>query len=338
MNFSEILEKNIWTKGLYPGEVLLSEQKGGDNPDRYRISSSCFYRLTILIFYKHKEDFMKKTEKEVMFQLTKQSLEDLRKQNLPEKILNALESLKDQIFKEESSFVNALQEKIGEELGQYKEIIVKYAKSSQEQEERPVNPLGTILLMIYFILLSFLLLYSLVKIWPSGEEAIKAGEEAIKATEPIKLTFLYWKCSPPAEEARLLLIVIIAGALGSLIHALRSFFWYAGHLELRLRWFVMYILLPLVGANLAVGFYFVIRGGFFSPGATVEQTSPFGFAALSILVGMFSQQAILKLKDVTETLLSKPMPGADAEPEKTADAKPKQTADAKPEQTEAKTT
>ena len=111
------------------------------------------------------------------------------------------------------------------------------------------------------------------------------------------------------------MIVAMAGALSALVHALRSLYWYVGNRELVFSWLVMYILLPFVGATLGLVFYFVIRGGFFSPEATIEQTSPFGFAALSGLVDMFSEQAVLKLEEVAETLLAKPQPGEDAAPQ-----------------------
>ena len=53
---------------------------------------------------------------------------------------------------------------------------------------------------------------------------------------------------------------------------------------------------PFAGTALAVVFYLVIRGGFFSPQAGFKQTSPFGFAAFAAMVGMFSEQAVLKFK------------------------------------------
>jgi hypothetical protein len=40
--------------------------------------------------------------------------------------------------------------------------------------------------------------------------------------------------------------------------------------------------------------------------------NPIGFAAVSGLVGMFSEQAIRKLKDVAETLFAKLEPGKDS--------------------------
>lgn len=116
------------------------------------------------------------------------------------------------------------------------------------------------------------------------------------------------------DEVRLLWIVILAGALGSLIHAMRSVYWYVGNRNLVRSWLAKYFVMPFTGSALAVMFYFVIRGGFFSPQSNFSQTSPFGFAALSAMVGLFSEQAVLKLKQVAETILSKPEQGANSTP------------------------
>jgi hypothetical protein len=117
------------------------------------------------------------------------------------------------------------------------------------------------------------------------------------------------------DEIRLLLIVILAGALGSLVHTVRSVYWYIGNRSLKWSWVAKYVLQPFAGCALAVIFYVVVRGGFFSPQTTFENTSPFGFAALAALVGLFSEQAVLKLKTVAETVLERPAPGANAIPQ-----------------------
>jgi hypothetical protein len=134
--------------------------------------------------------------------------------------------------------------------------------------------------------------------------------------EPKIVTFLSWSFKI-WDEQRLLLIVILAGALGSLVHDIRSVYWYIGNRALVKSWLAMYLLLPFTGATLSLVFYLVIRGGFFSPQSSFEQTSPFGFAAFAALIGMFSPQAVLKLREVAETLLSKPQPGANAKPQET---------------------
>jgi hypothetical protein len=117
-------------------------------------------------------------------------------------------------------------------------------------------------------------------------------------------------------ETRLLLLVMLAGALGSTLHSMRSLYWYTGCRMVIWSWTAYYLLLPVTGAMLAVIFYFVVRGGFFSPEASFKDTSPFGLAALAALVGLFSPQATLKLKEVAETVFTKPGPGTDANPQK----------------------
>lgn len=112
-------------------------------------------------------------------------------------------------------------------------------------------------------------------------------------------------------EVRLFLIVLLAGVLGSLLHSIRSFYEYAGNRRLVASWAVMYFMLPFYGALMALVVYLVFRGGLFSPSASVDETSPFGFAAIAALMGMFSHQAAEKLKEVAETLLSKPPHGKD---------------------------
>jgi hypothetical protein len=69
------------------------------------------------------------------------------------------------------------------------------------------------------------------------------------------------------------------------------------------------------GLVLAVIFYFVVRGGFFFHKLGFEQTSLFGFAALAAIVGLFSEQPAPKLKEIPETLLSKPPQGKSAKPQ-----------------------
>lgn len=171
-----------------------------------------------------------------------------------------------------------------------------------------VGPIGIVLITAYLILASVLLLYSLVQFWPPTAPATGAAP----TSSPV--AFLFWTLEV-SDEVRLIFIVAMAGALGSLVHALRSLYWYVGNRELVWSWLAKYILLPFVGSTLALVFYFVIRGGFFSTEATIEQTSPFGFAGLGALVGMFSEQAVLKLKEVAETLLAKPSAGEDSIPQ-----------------------
>lgn len=143
---------------------------------------------------------------------------------------------------------------------------------------------------------------------PSVSPTASAGQEPA-VIELVGWQFKLW------DEQRLLLLVLFAGALGSILHALRSVYWYVGNRSLVRSWMVMYIVLPYAGATLALIFYLVVRGGFFSPQSSFKETSPFGFAAFAALIGMFSPQAVLKLREVAETLLTKPEAGENAKPQ-----------------------
>jgi len=69
-----------------------------------------------------------------------------------------------------------------------------------------------------------------------------------------------------------------------------------------------------VGSALAVIFYFVLRGALLQapPDSNAElPINPFGFAAMAGLAGLFSEQAVEKLRQVFATLLASVPTGAD---------------------------
>jgi hypothetical protein len=204
--------------------------------------------------------------------------------------------------------------------------------------------LGIIPLALYLTLAIALCLYGLIVLWPVPTPAgtqppssattaqinSTTNENAPTKAQPLQPTPAATPAPTPGrarafghdfeiwDEVRLLWIVILAGALGSLVHALRSVYWYVGNRNLVWSWLGKYLLIPFSGSALAVIFYFVIRGGFFSPQSGFSQTSPFGFAAMAALVGLFSEPAVIKLKQVAETVFTSPGAGADTTPQKAA--------------------
>jgi hypothetical protein len=161
--------------------------------------------------------------------------------------------------------------------------------------------LESVLLLVWLVLLVISLFYGIVQLWqglPSDPNQPASSS----------VTILIWTFSI-SDEVRLLLIVALAGSLGGLVHSLRSFYWYYGNRELVRSWWAYYFLLPVVGGVLGTVFYIVIRGGFFSPQATVQQTNPFVFAAVAALVGMFSEAAVIKLKEVAKSVFKEPPKG-----------------------------
>jgi hypothetical protein len=198
----------------------------------------------------------------------------------------------------------------GKMQGEPSEVLV-----GEEAGSRRVGSVVAGVIVFYLIVLAVLDVYSLLVLWPSPTPA---GGTAPSETA---VRLFGWPLSV-SDEVRLLLLVALTGALGGLLHALRSVAWYIGNQELRLSWLATYLTQPVVASTLSILFYLVIRGGFFSPQSTVQQTSPFGFAAMAGLIGLFSPQAVLKLKEIAETVLTRPPPGAAARPQETANEPP----------------
>lgn len=180
---------------------------------------------------------------------------------------------------------------------------------------RCVNLFWTIVISIYVVIVSVALVYMLATLWPDG-----AGEDGKKSVYAA-WNFLWWDFKV-SGDVRLLLIIAFTGALGGQVRTLRSLLWYVGNRKLVYSWLLQYILTPFVGATLAMVLYFVIRGGFFSTEAGTEQTSVYGFAGLAGLAGFASDQALLRLLAVAETLFMKAPVGADSKPQVDAEKLP----------------
>lgn len=192
---------------------------------------------------------------------------------------------------------------------------VKDEPVEEKREEKQETVLPYIIFVTaYYIALGLLLIGNLASIWPASlEENAPASGRVL----------LFFRTFVISNEVRMILIVTMTGALGSLVHGFRSLFWYVGNRAFVNSWTLMYLLLPFVGSTLSLVFYFVLRGGLFSPQASVAATSPFGFAGIAGLVGMFSNQAALKLQEVAETFFSTRQ-----------STKGKDNVDPKPEETE----
>ena len=161
------------------------------------------------------------------------------------------------------------------------------ARDTSRLDSPFVGPIGFLLTAVYLILLSILLVVAMVQCWALSI----------------------------SDEGRLLFMVVLAGALGGQVRSLRSFAWYVGNKELKRSWLTQYILTPFVGAILATISYFIIRGCFCPANSTVQQINIYGFAGLASLVGIASEPIALKLKQVADTLFTKPIQGKDSNPQ-----------------------
>lgn len=97
-------------------------------------------------------------------------------------------------------------------------------------------------------------------------------------------------------DIELFVAAILAGALGSLLHAIQSFTMFIAHGRLFRRWLAWYLLRPFIGAMIASMLFLVVRGGFLTTGK--DAVSLNALIALAAVGGMFSEPATKRLSEV----------------------------------------
>jgi hypothetical protein len=161
---------------------------------------------------------------------------------------------------------------------------------------KPVSGWWVVILTLFLGLQAIVLLTLLLVTWPPSYEGT--------VTAPPNTQFTLGGTSyTVTREQSLLLMVALAGAVGAMGHVLRSFFRYAGDRKLVWSWVPSYVLIPFVGALMATITYIVLRAGFIGV-AGGSLGNPFGFAAVALLVGLFSAQAVEKLKKIFEEIFT----------------------------------
>lgn len=177
----------------------------------------------------------------------------------------------------------------------------------------PVGPLGVTAVSVYLVVLL---------VW--GLWALFALIQALSTTPAEYRVCLFgpW-CALDTKNADvgIALTAAFAGMLGALIHAGTSFTSYMGNRKMIRSWVLWYLFRPFIGAVLSVLVYCIIRGGLLNAGSkTDEDVSIYGVAGFSAMAGMFSKQAIDKLKELFDTLFrTKAKEGDDARIESLTD-------------------
>lgn len=101
---------------------------------------------------------------------------------------------------------------------------------------------------------------------------------------------------------RLLILSLLFGVLGGSTHGLSSLMDFRGQRRLFRSWSLWYFGRPILGGMVSLVFYLVVRAGFFSGNASSSDANLYGIAAISTLVGMFTDQATNKLAELFKTM------------------------------------
>jgi hypothetical protein len=172
----------------------------------------------------------------------------------------------------------------------------------EEINRRPKLKRALTILGVFYVILPLILIYLLFKIFPPNPWFPTDWRQ-------VQMVFLFDRLNIwTTLEERLILLVVVAGALGSYIHSATSYADFRGNRKFEPSWLMWYVLRPFIGVSLALVVYFAIRGGLLSvvlSGDSANDASkinPFGIAAIAGLTGMFSKQAADKLAEVFSTL------------------------------------
>ena len=164
---------------------------------------------------------------------------------------------------------------------------------------QPGEPKAIRLLGAGLVVVGLVLAYLLYEIWP----AVVHATAATPTRQPIYLFHGRLVFRPQAESV-LILLVILAGALGAYVHAATSFAKYVGLRRFARSWYWWYLVRLPIGSALALILYFALLGGLLSAD---------GVAALAALAGLFSKQAVDKLAEVFDTFFRTPPDDSDSD-------------------------
>jgi len=146
------------------------------------------------------------------------------------------------------------------------------------EELAKMNPWIHRALAIWFLLIATASISWIVQLWPAE------GSEL-----------------PGVLERSYLLLTLLFGLLGGSAHGLGSLMDFRGQRRLFRSWTLWYFMIPILGGIMAFIFYVAIRAGLLTADAT-RSINAFGVAAISVLVGLFTDDATNKLAEVFRTM------------------------------------
>jgi hypothetical protein len=186
---------------------------------------------------------------------------------------------------------------------------LRSADSSQRKER-----LWKIPLIIYFIIIITSTIVAIVSIWNPIETPIisapttntvapnnapNSNETQLTVTIPTESNESVedWRTN---REKNLIIVNTLFGILGGSTYGLASVTTWIGNNKYGKSWTLWYISRPIIGGALALMFFFLLRAGLV--GGFPVNVGDFGFAAISIIIGLLTTTAMKKIRDIFDVL------------------------------------
>ena len=102
---------------------------------------------------------------------------------------------------------------------------------------------------------------------------------------------------------KIVALVLIMGALGACLHGVTSLGFHCSRKKFTPEWTLWYLYRPFVGGILALIFYLIISGGLVSQ-VNGDDDNFFRLLGLSGLIGLFSKQALIRLRMIFDAIFA----------------------------------
>jgi hypothetical protein len=149
-----------------------------------------------------------------------------------------------------------------------------------------------IILGFFLLIIPVILVFFIIDFWP-----VKDAANAWSNTTMIlglNLSF----------HLRMLLLVLLAGGLGSYIHVATSFSYHIAKKDFEPHWYWWYWMRIPIGATLALVTIMIIEGELFVPPTANNEATPFTTIGIAALIGLFSRHAVEKLRDISDVVFN----------------------------------
>jgi hypothetical protein len=186
---------------------------------------------------------------------------------------------------------------------------MKLRLDSSQRKER----IWKIPLIIYFIAIIASSIAAIISLWNPVEAPIISAPNNIPASnntpnsDDTQLTVTIpternqdvdnWRTN---REKNLIMVNTLFGILGGSTYGLASITTWIGNNKYDKSWTLWYVSRPIIGGALALVFYFLLRAGLV--GGFPINVGDFGFAAISIIIGLLATTAMKKIRDVFDVL------------------------------------
>ena len=137
--------------------------------------------------------------------------------------------------------------------------------------------------------------------------SLDSGQAAIPARKASASILVTANAKTPkqadADRLALIMLALFAGAFGGLIHGVNSLVGYVGSHKFGVSWAGYYLARPFLGAGIAFLTVMLFRSGL-DPSANADLSGRLTILAFAGIAGLFSDKAMLKLKQIADVLLS----------------------------------